>query len=167
MHAKSLQLCPTLRPHFVACQAPLPMGFSRQEYWSGLSCPPPGDVPHPGIETVSLMSPTLQAGSLPLAPPGKRTCKLLIFSSVQSLSPVQLFQPQGLQHTWHHQLLKLAQTQVHQVSDAIQPSHSLPSPSPPVFNLSQHKGLFFWFNLGLGSYLENKLFTNVILKLFS
>ena len=59
------------------------------------------------------MSPTLQAGSLPLAPPGKRTCKLLIFSSVQSLSPVQLFQPQGLQHTWHHQLLKLAQTHKH------------------------------------------------------
>ena len=34
----------------VACQAPLSMGFSRQEYWSGLSCPPPGDLPNPGIE---------------------------------------------------------------------------------------------------------------------
>ena len=34
----------------VACQAPLSMGFSRQEYWSGLPCPPPGDLPDPGIE---------------------------------------------------------------------------------------------------------------------
>ena len=36
----------------VACQAPLSMGFSRQEYWSGLSCPPLGDRPDPGIEPV-------------------------------------------------------------------------------------------------------------------
>ena len=44
----------------------------------------------------------------------------------------------------HHQLLELAQTHVHQVSDAIQPSHPLLSPSPPAFNLSQHQGLFQW-----------------------
>ena len=43
----------------VAHQAPLSMGFSRQEYWSGLSCPPPGDLPNPGIEPTSLMSPAL------------------------------------------------------------------------------------------------------------
>ena len=42
----------------------------------------------------------------------------------------------------HHQLLELAQTYVHRVSDAIQPSHSLSSPSPPAFNLSQLQGLF-------------------------
>ena len=42
----------------------------------------------------------------------------------------------------HHQLLELAQTRVHQVSDAIQPSHPLSSPSPPAFSLSQHRGLF-------------------------
>ena len=42
----------------------------------------------------------------------------------------------------HHQLLELAQTQVHQVSDAIQQSCRLSSPSPPAFNLSQHQGLF-------------------------
>ena len=47
-HAKLLQSCPTL-----AGQAPLPVGFSRQEYWSGLPCPPPGDLPDPGIEPVS------------------------------------------------------------------------------------------------------------------
>ena len=44
----------------------------------------------------------------------------------------------------HHQLLELAQTHIHQVSDAIQPSHLLPSPSPPAFNLSQHQSLFQW-----------------------
>ena len=42
----------------------------------------------------------------------------------------------------HHQLLELAQTHVHLVSDAIQPSHPLSSPSPPAFNLPQHQGLF-------------------------
>ena len=42
-----------------AHQAPLSMGFSRQEYWSGLPCPPPRTLPDPGIESVSLMSPVL------------------------------------------------------------------------------------------------------------
>ena len=42
----------------------------------------------------------------------------------------------------HHQLPELAQTHVHQVGDAIQPSHPLSSPSPPASNLSQHQGLF-------------------------
>ena len=45
-----------------------PWGFSRQEYWSGLPCPPPGDLPNPGIEP---KSPALQADSLPAEPPGK------------------------------------------------------------------------------------------------
>ena len=44
----------------------------------------------------------------------------------------------------HHQLLELAQTHVHQVGNAIQPSHPLSSPSPPAFNLAQHQGLFQW-----------------------
>ena len=43
-------------------QAPLSMGFSRQEYWSGLPCPPPGDLPDPGIEPTSPMSPVLAGG---------------------------------------------------------------------------------------------------------
>ena len=46
-------------PWTVAHQAPLPLGFSRKEYWSGLSCPPPGDLPDPQIELVSLMSSAL------------------------------------------------------------------------------------------------------------
>ena len=47
----------------VAHQAPLSMGFSKQEYWSGLLCLPPGDLPEPGIEPVSPAAPALQADS--------------------------------------------------------------------------------------------------------
>ena len=46
----------------------------------------------------------------------------------------------------HHHLLQPAQTHVHRVADAIQPSHPLSSPSPPAFNLSQHQGLFHWIS---------------------
>ena len=46
-------------PWTVAPHASLSLGFSRQEYWSGLPCPPPGDLPDPGIEPSSLASPTL------------------------------------------------------------------------------------------------------------
>ena len=55
-------------PWTVACQTPCPWGFSRQEYWSGLPCPPPGDLLIPGIEP---RSPTLPTDSLPSEPPGK------------------------------------------------------------------------------------------------
>ena len=55
-------------PWTVAYQAPPSMGFSRQEYWSGLPFPSPGDLPNPGFEP---RSPTFQAGSLPSEPPGK------------------------------------------------------------------------------------------------
>ena len=53
MHANSLHLCQILWT--VAHEAPLSMGFSRQEYWSGLPCPPPGDHPDPEIKPVSLI----------------------------------------------------------------------------------------------------------------
>ena len=55
-------------PWTVAHQAPLSMGFSRQEYWSGLPFPSPGDLPDPGIKP---KSPTLQADTLTSEPPGK------------------------------------------------------------------------------------------------
>ena len=48
-------------PWTVAHQAPLSLGFSRQEYWSGLPCHPPGDLLNPGIKSMSLMSPALAA----------------------------------------------------------------------------------------------------------
>ena len=57
MHAKSRQLCPTLCTLWtVAHQAPLSMGFSRQQHWSGLPCPSPWDLPDPGIKLTSLAS---------------------------------------------------------------------------------------------------------------
>jgi len=51
----------------VACQTPLSMGFSKQGYWSGLPCPPPGCLPNSGTEPASNPSPALQADSLPLS----------------------------------------------------------------------------------------------------
>ena len=106
-------------PWTVAHQAPLSMGFSRQEYWSGLPCPSLGDLPNPGIKHGS---PTLQADSLPTKLHGKiykgvlalpKTCSTQLglpeahrsgwkqvsqghslkdkFSSVQSLSHIQFF----------------------------------------------------------------------------
>ena len=57
--AKSLQSCLFATLWTVACQPPLSIGFSRQEYWSGLPCPPPGDLPNPGIKPASLASPVL------------------------------------------------------------------------------------------------------------
>ena len=60
----------SLQPHGLSPTRLLcPWGFSRQEYWSGLPCPSPGDLPNPGIEPAPLMSQLWQAGSLSLVPP--------------------------------------------------------------------------------------------------
>ena len=59
MHANSLVESNSAIPRTVAHQAPLSMKFSRQEYWSGLPCPPPGDLTDLGIKPVSLKSPAL------------------------------------------------------------------------------------------------------------
>ena len=219
-------------PWTVAYQASPSMGFSRQEYWSGLPFPSLGDFPDPGIEP---RSPALQADALPSELPGKSKKDLhdpdnhsgVITHLVPDILecevkwalgsitmnkasggdgiPVELFQilkddavkvlHSTCQQTWktqqwpqdwkrsvfipipkkgmpknaqvqfssvtqpcltlcnpmnrstpglpvQHQLLEFTQTHVHQVSDAIQPSHPLSSPSPPAFNLSQHQDLF-------------------------
>ena len=62
-HFSRVQLCAT--PWTVAHQAPLSTEFSKQEYWSGLPCPSPGDLPDPGIESTSLISPALAGGFFP------------------------------------------------------------------------------------------------------
>ena len=118
------------------------MGLSRQKYWSKLPFPTPENI-HPGTNAASLKSPAL-AGRLFIT---TATWESLQFSSVQSLSRVRLYDPMDCSRPGlavHHQLLESTQTHVHWVSDAIQPSHSLLSPSPPAFNLSQHQGLFKW-----------------------
>ena len=71
------------------------------------------------------------------SPPVQFSCSVVS----DSLHPMDRSTP-GL--PFHHQLTELAQTQVHQVGDAIQPSHHLSSPSPPAFSRSQHQGLFQW-----------------------
>ena len=117
----------SLRPH----QAPPSMRFIRQEYWSGLQFPSPGDLPDTKIKP-----------SLPcLLHYGQIVYQ---FSSVAQscltlCNPVYCSMP-GL--PVHHQHPEPTQTHVHQVGDAIQPSHPLLSPSPPTFNLFQHQGLF-------------------------
>ena len=120
------QSCPTLWDPMdcIAHQPPLSMEFSRQEYQNGLSFPPPGKLPNPGIEPGS---PSLQADALPSEPPGNNS------SATQSCpalcSPMNYSTP-GF--PVHHQRLELAQTHVHRVGDAIQPSYPLSSPSPAV-----------------------------------
>ena len=54
-------------PWTIALQAPVSMGFSRQEYWGGLPFPSPGDLPDPGIKPTSLELPAMQMDSLPLS----------------------------------------------------------------------------------------------------
>ena len=74
----------------IARQAPLSMGFSRQEYWSGLPYPPPGYLPDPGMEPATPASPALQADSFPTEPPGK-PCKEYMRILIESTQP----------GTWH------------------------------------------------------------------
>ena len=151
-------------PWTVVYQASPSMGFSRQEYWSGLPFPSPGDLLDSGIEAGS---PAFQADALTSEPPGKpkrKECLNLVkavcdkattaimlnceknrfFSLVLLLSCVWLCDSMDCSTPGFpvlHHLLELAQTNVHWVSDAIQPSCPPSSPSLPTFNLSQHQGL--------------------------
>ena len=71
----------------IACQAPLPMDFSRQEYWSGYLFPSPGDLPNPGIKP---RCSSLQADSLPSEPPGKPRDLWLLLLLLSHFSRVRL-----------------------------------------------------------------------------
>ena len=71
-----------------------------------------------------------------------RTIACLVAQSCPTLCNPMTYRMPGL--PVHHQLLEPTQTHVHCVSDAIEPSHPLSSPSPPTFSLSQHQGLFQW-----------------------
>ena len=77
------QLCLTLCDPMGGSLPDFSRGFSRQEYWSGLPCPPPGDLPNPGIEP---RSPTLQADSLLSEPPGKPKISSLKFPNFKEQS---------------------------------------------------------------------------------
>ena len=133
----------------VAHQAPWSKGFSRQEYWSGLPCPPLGDHPDPGIKPTSLMSPALAVRFFTTT----ATWEALFFNFIEvsvQFSPSVVsnsLQPHGLQHArlpcpspapracsnscplswWCHPTISLS----------VFPFSSCP-------NLSQHQGLFKW-----------------------
>ena len=116
-------------PWTIAYQVPPSMGFSRQEYWSGLPFPSPGIFPTQGWN------------------PGLLNCSVQFSPVTQSC--LTLWDPMDcctLGLPVHHQLLEFTQTHVHWVGDAIQPSHLLSSPSPPTLHLSQHQGLSKWVN---------------------
>ena len=130
-------------PWTIAHQAPLFVGFSRQEYWSELPFHSPGDLPNQGLK---LRSPALQADSLLSEPLGKPP-KFIQLSSVQPLSRVQLFttpwitaRQASLSITNSQSLPKLMSIKL------VMPSHPLSSPSPPAPNPSQHQGLLQWVN---------------------
>ena len=130
-------------PWTAACQAPPSMGSSRQEYWSRVPSPSPWNhhikplilwswgglicvwgifltMQHPSVQFSSVA----QSCPTPCDPMNRSTPGL----------PV------------HHQLPEFTQTHIHRVSDVIQPSHPLSSPSPPASNPSQHQSLFQWVN---------------------
>ena len=120
------------------------MGFSRQEYWSRLPFKPLDVWVTANCEKflkrweyqntllasweICIQVSSVQFSSVP------QSCLTLCDPMNRSTPGLPV----------HHQLQEFTQTHVHWVSDAIQPSHPLSSPSPPAFNLSQHQGLFQW-----------------------
>ena len=87
----------------VACQVSLSMGFSRQKYWSGLPCPPPGIFPTQGSNSCLLCLLHWQAGSLPLVPPGKPA---FILSSLLSLDSIIVVFPLAIPLSLEDELLE-------------------------------------------------------------
>ena len=126
----------------VARHAPLSTGFSKQEHCSGLPCTLPGDLTNPGIKPASLMSSALAGGFFTISIIWERHSVSSVAQSCPNLWDSMDYSTPDF--PVHYQLPELVQTHVHRVGDAIQPSHPLSSPSPPVFNLSQHQGFFQW-----------------------
>ena len=128
-----LQLWPTLQPcgPMIACQSPLSMGFSKQDCWRGLPCPSPDPRDQTLISFVSCISKRVLCHSDQI--------RSVAQSCLTLCNPVNRSMP-GL--PVHHQLPEFTETHVHRVSDAIQPSHPLSSPSPLAPNPSQHQSLF-------------------------
>ena len=127
----------------IACQALLLMECSRQEYWSGLPRPSPGDLPNPGIKPVSLSSPALAGRFFTTVPPGKPWYLYIDRYICVSNS----LRPHGLQHT--RLPCPLLPPRVCSNSCPLSQccqstSYPLSPRSPPAFNLSQPQSLFQW-----------------------
>ena len=119
-------------PWTTAYQAPVSMGFSRQEYQSGLPCPPPGDLPHPGLNRLLLGLLHWQSGSLPKVPPGK-------LGDQNTLH-------RNLPH-WPGEYLKLRAIKKQDTHTKRQKSHKSYLPSPVCLKLSGNFILYYWINL--------------------
>ena len=112
----------------VAFQAPLSMGFSRQEYWSGLPCPPPGDPPNPGIETMSLMSAALAGGFLTTSATWEApvVSRPLHMSQEMSVWPgIEIFHHQGISDVPGQRPKVLSPSHCHLNSAEQSPDHLL------------------------------------------
>ena len=114
-------MCVCISHSAVSPQAPLSMGFSRQEYWSGLPFPPPGDHPNPGTEPTSPVSPALQADSLPTKPLGKplvhlhQEKKRMYISYQYSKLPSSGHRPSSFSPSWLlwiHQSLRATENRI-------------------------------------------------------
>ena len=84
-----------MTPWTAARQAPLSMGFSRQEYWSGLPCPPPGDLPDSGTELTSLLSLALAGGFFTTSAPWEAAARLDLNFGSEAAEPVDWWRSMG------------------------------------------------------------------------
>ena len=146
--AKSLQSCPTLcNPKDCSLQSVHRIFQERILEWVAIPC-------SKGSNPCPLCLPHWQAGSLPIGPSGKPATSYYMaiikwffcirISSVTQSCPTPCDSMDCSMPGFPVSLPEFTQTHIHRVSDAIQPSHPLSSPSPPTFNLSQHQGLFQW-----------------------
>ena len=131
-------------PWTIAYQAPLSMGFSRQEYWSGLPFPSPGVGRSLGLQETRGWNLGLLHCRQTLYRLSHQGSPSVQFSSFAQSCPT-LCDPMNRSTPGlpvHHQLPEFTQIHVHRVSDAIQSSHPLLFPSPPAPYPSQHQSLF-------------------------
>ena len=122
---------------------PEEVGVGRGRNWAAMQASPPRNS---GAQMTLLSCPGWAKATRPLC-----LCNDQPFSSVAQSCPT-LCNP--MKHSTpglpaRHQIPEFTQTHVHWVGDAIQPSHTLSSPSPPAFNLSQHQGIFKWVSSSL------------------
>ena len=137
--AKSLQSCPTLCDHIDGSPTRLPSPCDSPGKNTEVGC-------HFHLQCMKVKSESeVDQSCRTLSDP--MDCSLS-GSSVHGISQARVLECGAVVFSpgfpVHPQLLKLAQTHVYRVGNAIQPSHPLSSPSPPTFNLSQHQGLFQW-----------------------
>ena len=159
-HLSRVQLFATLWT--VACQAPLSVGFSRQEYWSGLPCPPPGYLPNTGIEPESLTSPALAGRIFTTSTTWEsHVCPFWFLKIHTPFHHLQGLTTSGSAYLF--QVLLRTNVSPYPARLALPGSRSLSllPPSPPTISTS-----FYYLDLGLSSYAQHflrKAFMNLLI----